>query len=78
MAAAEAVEIEKTTAERIFEAARDGDVAALDALLPDATAEQLHEQHPYENEHGLSTMATPLLTSACEGHEATAADFGGR
>ena len=68
--AAEAVEIEKTTAERLFDAARDNDLAALDALLPDATAEQLHEEHPYEHELGLETTATPLFAAACEGHEA--------
>ena len=45
---AEGAETEKTPAERLFEAARDGDVAALDALLPDATAEQLHEEHEHE------------------------------
>ena len=42
---AEGVETEKTLAERLYEAVRDGDVAALDALLPDATPEQLHEEH---------------------------------
>ena len=68
--AAEAVEIEKTTAERLFEAARDGDVAAVDALLPDATAEQLHEEHEYENELGYTTSVTPLLVAAWCGHEA--------
>ena len=31
---AEGVETEKTPAERLYEAVRDGDVAALDALLP--------------------------------------------
>ena len=67
---AEGVETEKTPAERLFEAARDGDVAALDALLPDATAEQLHEEHQYEHELGLDTTATPLFAAACEGHEA--------
>ena len=49
---AEGAETEKTPAERLFEAARDSDVAALDALLPDATAEQLHEEHRYEYMRG--------------------------
>ena len=52
-----------TPAERLFEAARDGDVAALDALLPDATAEQLHEEHRYETEHGISTLGTPVFAA---------------
>ena len=59
-----------TPAERLFEAARDGDVAALDALLPDATAEQLHEEHRYETEHGISTLGTPLFAAVWGGHEA--------
>ena len=67
---AEGVETEKTPAERLFEAARDGDVAALDALLPDATAEQLNEEHQYENDLGFDTTATPLFAATCEGHEA--------
>ena len=63
---AEGAETEKTPAERLFEAARDGDVAALDALLPDTTAEQLHEststnicrgdsqgRRPYSQQHGM-------------------------
>ena len=33
----EGAETEKTPAERLFESARDGDLAAVDALLPDAT-----------------------------------------
>ena len=70
MAAAEAVEIEKTTAERLFEAARDSDVAALDALLPDATAEQLHEEHRYEYMQGRFVRATPLFAAAWDGHDA--------
>ena len=61
---------EKTPAERLYEAARDGDVAALDALLPDATAEQLNEEHQYENDLGFDTTATPLFAATCEGHEA--------
>ena len=77
--AAEGVETEKTPAERLFEAARDGDVAALDALLPDATAEQLHEEHQDENEFGIHAMVTPLfqLPGGTRSHS-TAADFGGR
>ena len=67
---AESAETEKTPAERLFEAAREGDIAALDALLPDATAEQLHEHHQYENELGFTTSATPLLVAAWCGHEA--------
>jgi len=67
---AEGVEAEKTLAERLYEAVRDGDVAALDALLPDATAEQLHEQHQYENEFGVRTTATPLFAAAWDGHGA--------
>ena len=66
---AEGVETEKTLAERLYEAARDGDVAALDALLPDATAEQLHEEHPDENEFGVRAMVTPLFIAAWCGHE---------
>ena len=61
---------EKTTAERLFEAARDGDVAALDALLPDATAEQLHEEHRYEYMQGRFVRATPLFAAAWDGHDA--------
>ena len=68
--AAVAEESEKTPAERLFEAARDGDVAALDALLPDATAEQLHEKHRYEYMHGRIARATPLFAAAWDGHEA--------
>ena len=69
-------EAEKTPAERLFDAARDGDVAAVDALLwprPPAlaaTAAQLHEQHPYENEFGFPGTATPLFIAAWCGHEA--------
>ena len=66
---AEVAENEKTPAERLFEAARDGDLAAVDALLPDATAEQLHEQQQYENELGYTTSATSLFAAACCGHE---------
>ena len=61
---------EKTPAERLFEAARDGDVAALDALLPAATAEQLHEKHRYEYMQGRIARATPLFAAAWDGHEA--------
>ncbi len=74
--ATQAEEVEKPAAERLFDAARDGDVAAVDALLwprppaPAATAAQLHEQHPYENEFGVSTTVTPLLVAAWCGHEA--------
>ena len=60
---------EKTPAERLYEAARDGDVAALDALLPDATAEQLHEEHEYVAQ-GTTHRVTPLFAAAYEGHEA--------
>ena len=67
---AEGVETEKTPAERLYEAARDGDVAALDALLPDATAEQLHEEHMHENEFGVRGAMTPLFIAAWCGHEA--------
>ena len=66
---AEGVETEKTPAERLYEAARDGDVAALDALLPDATAEQLHEEHEYVAQ-GTTHRVTPLFAAAYEGHEA--------
>ena len=66
----EGVETEKTLAERLFEAARDGDVAALDALLPDATAEQLHEKHRYEYMQGRIARVTPLFAAAWDGHEA--------
>ncbi len=68
--ATEAEDVEKTPAERLFEAARDGDVAALDALLPDATAEQLREEHEYEYMQGRFTRATPLFAAAWDGHEA--------
>ena len=68
--AAVAEESEKTPAERLFEAARDSDVAALDALLPDATAEQLHEEHRYEYMQGRFVRATPLFAAAWDGHEA--------
>ena len=61
---------EKTPAERLYEAARDGDVAALDALLPDATPAQLHEEHPDENELGARAMVTPLFIAAWCEHEA--------
>ena len=61
---------EKTPAERLFEAARDGDVAALDALLPDSTAEQLHEKHRYEYMQGRFVRATPLFAAAWDGHDA--------
>jgi hypothetical protein len=67
---AEGVETEKTPAEQLFEAARDGDVAALDALLPDATAAQLHEEHMHENEFGQRGTVTPLFVAAWFGHEA--------
>ena len=67
---AEGVETEKTLAERLYEAARDGDVAALDALLPDATAEQLHEEHRYEYMQGRFVRATPLFAAAWDGHDA--------
>ena len=67
---AEGVETEKTLAERLYEAVRDGDVAALDALLPDATPEQLHEEHQDENEFGIHAMVTPLFLAAWCGHEA--------
>ena len=66
---AEGVETEKTPAERLFEAARDGDVAALDALLPDATAEQLHEEHEYVAQ-GTTHRVTPLFVASWGGHEA--------
>ena len=66
----EGVETEKTPAERLFEAARDGDLAALDALLPDATAEQLHEDHEHENEFGVRGTMTPLFIAAWCGQEA--------
>ena len=66
----EGVETEKTPAERLYEAARDGDVAALDALLLDATPEQLHEEHPDENELGARAMVTPLFIAAWCEHEA--------
>ena len=65
----EGVETEKTLAERLFEAARDGDVAALDALLPDATAEQLHEEHEYVAQ-GTTHRVTPLFVASWGGHEA--------
>jgi len=61
---------EKTPAERLFESARDGDLAALDAPLPDATPEQLHEQHRYEYMQGRIARATPLFAAAWDGHEA--------
>ena len=67
---ADGVETEKTPAERLYEAARDGDVAALDALLPDATPAQLHEEHPDENELGARAMVTPLFIAAWCEHEA--------
>ena len=66
---AQGAETEKTPAERLFESARDGDLAAVDALLPDATAEQLHEQQQYENELGYTTSATSLFAAAWCGHE---------
>ena len=74
--ATQAEEVEKTAAERLFDASWDGDVAAVDALLwprppaPAATAAQLHEQHPYENEFGFPGTATPLFIAAWCGHEA--------
>ena len=64
---AEGAETEKTPAERLFESARDGDVAALDALLPDATAEQLHEDHQYEHEQGLEHKGDALIRSSMRG-----------
>ena len=70
---AEGVETEKTPAERLFEAARDGDVAALDALLPDATAEQLHEEFDFDFDGGPGEEvfpATPLFVAVWHGHEA--------
>ena len=66
---AEGVETEKTPAERLFEAARDGDLAALDALLPDANPEQLHEEHEYVAQ-GTTHRVTPLFVASWGGHEA--------
>ena len=64
---------EKTPAERLFEAARDGDVAALDALLPDATPAQLHEEHDFDFDGrpaGAEATSTPLLVAAWRGNDA--------
>ena len=68
---AEGVETEKTLAERLYESVRDGDVAALDALLPDATPEQLHEEHQDENEFGIQAIVKPLLCADRWGLAAT-------
>jgi hypothetical protein len=69
--AAVAEESEKTPAERLYEAARDSDVAALDALLPDVTPEQLHEEHEFDFDGSPSVAgATPLLVAAWRGNDA--------
>ena len=67
---AESVETEKTPAERLFEATWDRRrLGRFDALLPDATPAQLHEEHQDEN-FGIREMVTPLFIAAWFGHEA--------
>ena len=62
---------EKTTAELLFAAARDGDLAALDALLPNATADELHEGHAFDFNGTSSDVlpVTPLFAAAFGGYE---------